>query len=221
MNKPVTYRRKKTKRKLRACKKGIASDAVGQIEKGMEVYVWTFGQFSLIDVILAIVEQTGPVNVDLGTWVAAEYDVSRIYEKIETAQIKNWRMLVDYSFENRQPEFCEGIRKRFGPDSMRSIRNHSKFVLLYNDDWSFMIRTSMNLNSNIRLENLEISEDPEFCLYWKSVVDDIWAETADSQRMSQMPQLTKKPDYTPYQSVACKVLTSLNQIKITHELKNE
>ena len=58
-------------REIRAAKTGSARQAIGQLARGMELYILTYGQFSLIDALIAIVEQTGPADVTLSTWTAA------------------------------------------------------------------------------------------------------------------------------------------------------
>ena len=151
--------------------------------------------------------------------MAADYDVSKIYESLSQSNIEALRILVDYSFENRQPEFVGQIKQMFGDDSIRAIRTHCKFALIYNEEWSIIIRTSMNLNRNGRLENLEITEDKDFCGYWRGVVDQIWEATGNSRRTSRLPELPLSPDHSIYQAVSCKPIdsTRLKELHITHE----
>ena len=52
-----------------------AADCIGTIEPGTALFAVTRGQFSMIDAILACLDQTGPADVSLWTWTVAEYEI--------------------------------------------------------------------------------------------------------------------------------------------------
>ncbi|QQK75143.1 hypothetical protein HUG15_05675 [Salicibibacter cibarius] len=81
---------------------------------------------------------------------------------------------MDRSFPTRQPAYCQQLIDTFGADSLRLTRTHAKFILLDNDDWHLVIRTSMNLNENARVENFEISDDPDMHAFMMQLVDEVW-----------------------------------------------
>ena len=81
--------RRPRKRRIRAFKDGTAADAIGQLEPGCEIYTLTFGQFSLIDAICALLEQTGPADVTLSTWSAAAADLERAAALLERSSIRS------------------------------------------------------------------------------------------------------------------------------------
>ena len=58
-------------RMVRAAKTVCAAEAIGPVVPGLEVYVLTFGQFSLIDALHYLVEQTGPADDDVAVVTAA------------------------------------------------------------------------------------------------------------------------------------------------------
>ena len=102
--------KKTAKRNCRLAKASSAAEAIGEIEKGTDTYILTFGQFSLIDALVHVLDQTGPADVDLSTWTAADAHLQRSAELIESAAIKRFRMIVDRSFETRQPGYCAHMR---------------------------------------------------------------------------------------------------------------
>lgn len=178
-----SMRRQKAQREIRAAKLGTATDAIGRLTPGCEIYCLTFGQFSLIDALVAVLDQTGPADVDISTWTAAHAHLDRSKELLGGAAgkggaIRRCRWLVDTSFLNRQPAYVAHMRKLFGDDSIRTYRSHAKFVTVRNDRWNLALRTSMNLNENARLENLEISDDAELVAFLAKVVDEVFAEHA-------------------------------------------
>jgi len=189
--KAQTWRRDigKRTRLVRACKTGAAADAIGALEPGMEVYVLTFGQFSLVDALHHLVEQTGPADVDVSVWTAAHADMTRAAALIERSAIRRMRWVVDRSFEARQPSFVKRLREQFGDATIRVTASHCKFLAIRNDRWNLAVRTSMNLNENPRLENLEVSDDSGLCGFLTGVVDAIFDEAAEGDFRAQLTAL--------------------------------
>lgn len=169
-------RRKQTAREAIA---GLARD-------GGEIFGLTKGQFSLVDLLEAALELTGPAHLNVSTWTAANTDISKALELIASGKILTARWLVDLTFVRRCPQLAARIREAFGPDCIRVTKNHAKFSTLTNDGWSVAIRTSMNLNHNPRLEDFTIAHDPPLVDFLRQALDDIWA----SQRRSMASDAT-------------------------------
>ena len=165
-----------TKRKFQDLRrKDSAVKAVKDLERdGFELYGLTKGQFSLTDLIEAIIEKTGPAQLDISTWTAAQTDVGRMLEFLGSGKVTGCRWLVDMSFVRRCPALVATIRREFGDGSLRVTRTHAKFVTITNDDWQVALRSSMNLNQNPRLESFEVGHDPELCGFLSGVFDDVF-----------------------------------------------
>lgn len=183
------YRRKGVQRSMSATKYQNAFDAIGELEPGCETFILTFGQFSLIDAIAALVRKTGPASVVISTWTAGHTDLTTTALLLEDAEITDLRLIVDRSFLTRQPGYCRRMLELFGPDCIRTWRGHAKFAIIRNAKWSLVVRTSMNLNTNPRLENLEISDDPDFCDFFLQIVDTHFAEQAAGELVGELPEL--------------------------------
>lgn len=166
---PKKYSRP-SKRDVRAAKTLSAREALGTLRHGQDVFILTYGQFSLIDLLVEILDQTGPADVTISTWTAADAHLERTADLLAAAQVRSMRWIVDRSFETRQPAYCYHMRQLFGPDCIRAIRTHAKFLLVRNEEWDIVVRTSMNLNENPRLENAEVSEDREFAEFFHGSV---------------------------------------------------
>lgn len=158
-------------------------EAVGAIDHGCEIYGLTKGQWSLIDLIEHCLSATGPADVVVSTWTAANADITFANALFKNGLLRSLRFLVDFSFPSRQPAYCAALREAFGDDAIRLTRNHAKFVLIVNDEWSLVVRTSMNLNENRRLENFEISDSPEMATFLVEVVDEIFREQGETFEM--------------------------------------
>lgn len=157
-----------------SCKK-----SVGEIYKGMEIFGLTFGQFSIINIIEEILNQTGAANVNISTWTAANAEIKKAENFLYNKKIKTLRFLFDRGFPTRQPKYFEIMKSLFGENSFRLTRSHCKFVTIVNEKWNISIRTSMNLNENKRIENFEISDCAELTNYLVSIVDGFFEKKLD------------------------------------------
>lgn len=191
-------------RRLRTVKRGAAHDAIGTIEKGTDTYVLTYGQFSLIDALGAILDQTGPADVVVSSWTAADAHLEQASHMIESMAIRSYRMVVDRSFNTRQPGYYKRMKSLFGEGCIREIQTHAKFMVVTNDDWAVVVRTSMNLNENPRFENIEISEDRPFAEWMLAVVDDIFRTVPAGRHQCAMPDAGQ--EHMPYQLVTAPIL---------------
>ena len=141
---------------------------------GREIFGLTKGQFSLTDMIQAIVEITGPAELHVSTWTAANTDVSKMLDMIASGKLTAARWLVDVTFVRRAPQLAARIREAFGPDAIRVTRTHAKFSVIRNERWQVVSRTSMNLNHNPRLEDFTVAHDPELAAFLMEAMDDVW-----------------------------------------------
>lgn len=152
-----------------------AAEAVSGLERdGMELFGLTKGQFSLTDMIEAILEKTGPADLSISTWTAANGDVTRMLELLNSGAIRSCRWLVDLTFMRRCPQLTSEIRAKFGANAIRVTKTHAKFCTITNDDWQIALRSSMNLNQNPRMESFQVGHDPVLCQFLSEVLDDVW-----------------------------------------------
>lgn len=185
----MSFHREPKKRQLRPASYSAdnARDAVGAITTGCEIYGLSNGTFSLSDLILYLLETTGPADLTISTWTAANADITHANKLLTSGVIRSLRFVVDFSFPSRQPAYCTALREAFGDAAIRVTKTHAKFVLIRNDHWNLAVRTSMNLNANKRLENFEISDDTELCDYLHSFVADLFAAQDAGQGFTNRP----------------------------------
>lgn len=143
--------------------------------KGMDVVGLTFGQFSLIDLIDAVLEITGPAHVTISTWSAGFYDVDAARKFRDDGRLLSTRFLMDSSDKRRQATPGDVI-DLFGVESVRTTRSHAKFALIRNDGWDVVITSSMNLNLNPRVEQFELTDDADRCDLFARFVDSVWTD---------------------------------------------
>jgi len=153
---------------------GDARNAVKLLGRYGRIIGMTKGQFSLIDLISALLEKIGPSHCVVSTWTTGIRDQESADWLLRTGRILSLKFLTDYSFPSRQPKYAESMVERFGSDTIWCTRTHAKFALLSNDDgWRVVIRSSMNLNRNPRFEQFDIDDDAEIFAFFEAQVDDI------------------------------------------------
>ena len=196
MTEPKAFRKSNKGKRIRVCKRDSATLAIGTLEKYTDTFVLTYGQFSLMDALMAILLQTGAAHVNISTWTAAHADLTKSAELLAAADILSYRMIVDRSFQTRQPDYYQHMISLFGAKSIRAINTHAKFMTVRNDNWDIVVRTSMNLNGNPRLENMEVSDNKEFADFFEKIVDNIFEEVEIDEMLSAPPKLEKIKDST-------------------------
>jgi hypothetical protein len=93
-----------------------ARDAIGKIHPGLRVVGLNKGQFSLIDLITAVLEQVGAASVTVSTWTPGKIEIDAVLTMLHTHRITDFRLLVDRSFVSRHPGEARRLR-RFGEET--------------------------------------------------------------------------------------------------------
>lgn len=190
---PAVHRhRKRRSRTIRDSAVGVAAQALGEISTGCEIFGFTNGQFSIVDILDHCLNATGPADVDIATWTASDGDLRRAHAFLLNRRIRQCRFVVDPSFRSRKPEFCNVLVSLFGNDAIRTTPLHGKFSTVVNDRWSLAIRSSMNLNVNRRIETVEISDDPALARFLKEWTDSVFERSPAGNFTSQSSQLNAR-----------------------------
>lgn len=164
-----------------------AREFLGEIRPGMHVFGFSKGQFSLIDLIEELVGQVagaGEVELTMSTWTVAKADLGRLAELLSSNRIKRVRFIFDFSFQRRQPGLISVVRRRYGGGAIRVCKNHAKFLLVKAGAWRLVVRTSMNLNANPRLEDIDVADDPGLFGFLDEVTREIF-EHFDAKKQIQ------------------------------------
>lgn len=178
ITRPMVKRRIPANRRIEDQRRASSAAAVVQhLERdGTELVGMTRGQWSLSDLITAVVDKCGPSQLSISTWTAAGTSVQAMLDLLQSGRITSCRWLVDTTFVRRVPALVAEIRRQFGADAIRVTRTHAKFATIVNNEWQIALRSSMNLNANPRMESYEIGHDPQLCTWLVGLMDDIWAK---------------------------------------------
>lgn len=135
-----------------------ATECIGKIEPGYGLFAITRGQFSMIDAILACIDQVGPCFVSVWTWTIADYEVEVLTRMMVDKRITGGRLVIDGGARTKNADIIAHWVARFGWDSVRYVMNHAKIATVQSDKYRLLLRGSMNLNFNPRFEQLDITE---------------------------------------------------------------
>lgn len=218
--KPAVFKRAR-QLSFRLDQTNTAAHAIGQIEPGQSLFILTFGQMALMDILLAVLDQSGPASVDLSTWTISDSNIEQLEELASEGRITNLRIALDCSFPARQPACDIMIRTAFGNDAIRVIETHAKFLVIRSATLNVVVHASMNMNRNPRLENLELCEDEAFAAFFTSIVDDIFSEAAPEQRRTGKFAFDSVAQTQMFQEVAANRIprSALNEPQATHTLR--
>lgn len=150
-----------------------ASKAIATFGPGCRIIGLTRGNFSLIDLIRAVLDRTGRAQIVCCTWSAGVKDAHQVKWLVDTRLVESFQLITDRSYETRQPKYAISVEDLFGKENIRVTDIHAKFVLIWNADYRVTIRTSMNLNANRTCENFELDEDKEIFKFYHSFVSDL------------------------------------------------
>ena len=161
-----------------------AERALGTIEPGFRIEMVNRGQFSLIDLVRAVLAQTGPAYLTMSTWSIGRREAAAVAWMLDTDQILDLVVLMmDRGFKRLPRAWSRSdssshfktLERTFGTGRILQCNSHSKFVLLVNDRYNVAIRTSANLNQNIRLEQFSIDDDRKMVEFYAGIVQS-WAK---------------------------------------------
>jgi hypothetical protein len=164
-----------------------AAEAIGPLTHGCEIFGLSKGQYSLVDILVHCLDTTGPADVIVSTWTAAGADLGFAYKLLTEGRIRSIQFIVDFSFPTRQPQYCAALRERFGDHAIRITKTHAKFLLIRNAAWNIVIRSSMNLNENRRLESFEVSDDPALARYLQEVITELFQFQEPGEGFTKRP----------------------------------
>ena len=166
-----------TKTEMMMSSKIDVMDIVGDLKKGMRRFGFTAGQFSMSDLIQHILNQTGPADLYISTWAASSDGLKKAFEFLNNGMLRNIKFMIDTGAKQYRDGQFGALLNKFG-DCIRTTRIHAKFFVIRNEKWDIVVRTSANLNRNLRLENFEIDESKDFADFFQKFFDEAFSQIA-------------------------------------------
>ena len=172
-----------------------ARDTIAGFGHDMDIVGLTHGQFSLLDLIEATLEVTGPAHLAVATWSAGLYDADAAARFRADGRLLSVRFVMDSASQKRGQASTVDLADLFGEESIRTTRSHAKFAIITNDEWHVVITSSMNLNLNPRVEQFEMTDCPDRAAFFLTWVDALFREVpAGGGRRADDRELPRTPD---------------------------
>lgn len=147
---------------------------LGDLERGCRVVGLLLGKVSFIDLIEEVLLQVGPSRLMLSSWTTGLADTEHMGVLIRQGLIENITLCIDRSFATRHDRYARALVSVYGKEALRVTRTHAKFACIANDEgWRIVLRGSMNLNRNKRLEQFDLDDDESIYELYRSVVMEI------------------------------------------------
>jgi len=176
------------------CMCGTAGQHVGGLESGERRFFLSKGQFSLVDIAVALTHQIGPCDFQCAVWTGTQNSVDRIGQLVDSHRIREARWVLCDSQRSMNEDRLARIVEVFGIESVRVVPLHAKLMTMSNDDWSIVVQTSANMTENRAVEQFDVTDSPGLLEFVDGFFDEIFDET---------PTLSDQPPFDgfDYESV--------------------
>jgi hypothetical protein len=178
---PRALRSNSRKTRFVAHRTGTAAETIGALEDGLAVSGLTAGQFSAIDAMEHMVNELGLSRVRISTWTTGIYDVQRAREIELDGQISECRVLLDRGTFEKSPKFAGPLIDILGVDAFRCLSVHAKIIIVEGERGTAVMRSSMNLNKNLRTEQFDIDVGSDIGAFYIEWFDALWEESGRSR----------------------------------------
>ncbi|MGO4917661.1 hypothetical protein [Pseudogemmobacter sp. W21_MBD1_M6] len=135
-----------------------------------------------------MIDELGPAKVRVSTWTTGLYDVTRAGKIRTDGRITDIRMLLDRGTFEKSPKFAGPLIEVLGADAFRCLSVHAKVIIVSGARGAAVMRSSMNLNKNLRTEQFDIDVDDAVAEFYSDWFDALWDEsgrTMDNRRIIQ------------------------------------
>ena len=117
------------------------------------------GQWSLHELVDLLFQVTGPASLAITSWGLSEKPLQRVLDLVHQGIALDPLIILDYRVKLQSARAYQ-LLLASGLD-IRLTDNHSKMLVLINDQWAISVFTSANLTRNPRLEFYVISTSPK------------------------------------------------------------
>lgn len=138
---------------------------LGVIKMGEVIHIANDSRWSLHELIVHCVKQTGPVTLHFCTYAIKEFQSRIISNMLCDGVLTEVHALVDYRFAKHDPQ-AEQLLASCSTTHRWVNRLHGKVAVLRNDDWAIAIVGSANLTTNTSRDTIVITCDKAISDYW-------------------------------------------------------
>lgn len=148
---------------------------LGKIKMGVDKHFYSDGAFNLIQLLLYIINQTGPAHIFLSTYSIAEDSVDTLKRYVEAGKILSIKFLIDNRVRSISPKPFAHLISSF-PDQYRCTALHAKVVLISNEQYKISVVGSQNATHNPKMERGIIHTNPDIWEFDNKILNEKFDE---------------------------------------------
>lgn len=141
---------------------------IGTLQHNICINFWSYGSFSLHQLMFYILQQTGPAHINMCTWSISQDAIEKIIRKYQKREILSIRFLLDPRVKVCKAKPLQMLSANF---PYKIIRVHAKVVTVENNTWKISIVSSQNATTNPKLERGVIFISDEIFHFDKTVFE--------------------------------------------------
>lgn len=138
---------------------------LGDLKMGEIIHVANDSRWSLHDLIIHCIKQTGSAAVYFCTYAIKEYQARLLSNMVSNGIITELHALVDYRFKKLDPQ-AEQLLSQCCKTYRWEERLHGKVCTIQNSEWSIAIVGSANLTTNTSRDTLVLDCSSVAATYW-------------------------------------------------------
>lgn len=144
------------------------ADELGKIETNRSYHFISEGRWSMYQLLTYLLNITGPAKVWVTSFSISESALRSFLKTNQAGMIKELHCLFDNACKKNKLDllyFANNI-----VSEIRLTANHSKLILIENEQWNVVVNGSANMSPNIRIEAGVICTDREIYEQYKQRV---------------------------------------------------
>jgi hypothetical protein len=145
-------------------------DVLAMVQPGCCIHWVSDGEWSVHDLLLGILQQTGPADVFLSSYAFSEYPARLIADLKSRKIIRSLFCLIDSRIDKRSASALNLVRNC--ADKLKLVNTHAKVTVIENSDFIYCIIGSANYTTNKRYEAGMIIADAVVSSFHKKWISD-------------------------------------------------
>lgn len=145
-------------------------DVLAMATPGACVHWVSDGEWSVHDLLLGLLQHTGPAKVFLSSYAFSEYPARLIADLVHRKVISELHCLIDSRIDKRSASALNLVRNC--ATSLKLVNTHAKVTIIENDHHTYCIIGSANYTTNKRYEAGLIISDQAVSLFHKKWIQD-------------------------------------------------
>lgn len=138
----------------------------GSLVQNTTYHFATAGRWSQFELMHFILSQTGPAKIYFSTWKINEFVASNLFHLVNSGIITEMYAILEKRIPVTSPKAKDLVEANCV--KIHICDNHSKVIVIENEDWNVVINGSANMTINPRIESGIVSTIKEVANFHKS-----------------------------------------------------